>query len=97
VGSVQPGAVVLELGDIAALEIVADTLTTEAVEMKPGAAVVIDGWGGGQKLHARLRRVEPSAFTRLSALGVEEQRTWVVADLTSPLEARPTLGDGFRV
>lgn len=93
----QPGAVVLELGDIADLEIVADPLTTEAVEMKPGAAVVIDGWGGGQKLHARLRRVEPSAFTKLSALGVEEQRTWVVADLTSPLEARPTLGDGFRV
>lgn len=93
----QPGTAILELGDVTDLEVVADPLTTEAVEMQPGADVVVAGWGGRQPLSGRLRFVEPSAFTKVSALGVEEQRTWVVVDLTSPPEARPTLGDGFRV
>jgi HlyD family secretion protein len=93
----QPGMAILELGDVTDLEVIADPLTTEAVEMRPGAEVVVGGWGGRQPLSGRLRVVEPSAFTKVSALGVEEQRTWVVIELTSPPEARATLGDGFRV
>jgi HlyD family secretion protein len=93
----QPGAAILELGDTADLEIVADPLTTDAVQMRAGAPVVVEGWGGAQALQGRLRLVEPAAFTKISALGVEEQRTWIVADLTSPPELRPALGDGYRV
>ena len=94
---VQPGTPLLELGDLGAMEAVADVLTTEAVAIRPGAEVVIDRWGGEGTLQARVRRVEPSAFTKVSALGVEEQRVNVVADLVDPPEKRRGLGDGFRV
>jgi HlyD family secretion protein len=94
---VQPGTPIFELGDLRAMEAVADVLTTEAVAIRPGAEVVIDTWGGEGTLHARVRRVEPSAFTKISALGVEEQRVNVVADLVDPPESRRGLGDGFRV
>ena len=96
-GVVQPGTALFELGDLAAMEAVADVLTTEAVAIQPGAEVVIDRWGGEGTLQARVRRVEPSAFTKVSALGVEEQRVNVVADLVDPPERRRGLGDGFRV
>ena len=79
------------------MEAAADVLTTEAVAIRPGAEVVIDRWGGEGTLQARVRRVEPSAFTKVSALGVEEQRVNVVADLVDPPEKRRGLGDGFRV
>ncbi len=94
---VQPGTALFELGDLGGMEAVADVLTTEAVAIRPGAEVVIDRWGGEGTLQARVRRVEPSAFTKVSALGVEEQRVNVVADLVDPPEKRRGLGDGFRV
>ena len=95
-GVVGPGTPLVELGDPARLELVADVLTADAVAIRPGADVVIDGWGGAP-LAGRVRRVEPSASTRVSALGVEEQRVDVIVDLASPPEAWRDLGDGWRV
>ncbi len=96
-GVVQPGTPLFELGDLDALEVVADLLTTDAVAVRPGQEVLIERWGGDRTLHARVRRVEPSAFTKVSALGVEEQRVNVLADLTDAAEARVGLGDRYRV
>lgn len=95
-GAVQPGTALLELGDPGALEIVIDVLTSDAVLIAPGARVVVDRWGGAP-LEGRVRRIEPSAFQRLSALGVEEQRVNVLVDLVAPQEAWRALGDGYRV
>jgi HlyD family secretion protein len=95
-GVVQPGASLLEVGDPAALEIVVDVLTSDAVRMRPGAKVVVERWGG-EPLEARVRRIEPSAFTKLSALGVEEQRVNVRIGLAEPRSKWQALGDGFRV
>lgn len=94
---VASGAPLLEIADPADLEVVVDVLTTEAVGIAPGAPVVIERWGGPMPLQGRVRRVEPGAFTRVSALGVEEQRVWVVIDLVGPRETWAALGDGFRV
>ncbi len=94
---VNPGARLLELADPAQLEVEVDILTTRAVQIIPGARMVIDHWGGPQPLEARVRVVEPSAFTKISALGIEEQRVNVIGDFTSPPEERATLGDGFRI
>ena len=95
--SVVPvGEPLLEIGDPAALEIVADLLSTDAVRVAPGNAVVIEQWGGGQPLDGRVRRVEPSGFMKISALGVEEQRVNVIIDLVDPRVAR-RLGDAYRV
>lgn len=93
--TVALGTALLEIGDTAQLEIVAELLTTDALQAKPGAAVQIDRWGGTGLLLGRLRSVEPAAFTKVSALGVEEQRVKVLIDLSSPVP--PALGDGFRV
>jgi HlyD family secretion protein len=95
-GVVQPGTQLLEVGDPAALEVVVDVLTSDAARIPPGAPVTLDRWGGAP-VEGRVRRVEPSAFTRLSALGVEEQRVNVLIDLTSPRETWAALGDGYRV
>lgn len=92
---VQPGAPLIQIGDPADLEIAADILSREAVEIRPGAEAVIDGWGG-PPLPARVTRVEPSATTKVSALGIEEQRVTVVLGLTGHA-APASLGDGFRV
>lgn len=96
-GVVGPGEPLVELGDPGRLEVVADFLTTDAVRVRPGAPVVIDRWGGDATIAGRVRLVEPSAFTKVSALGVEEQRVNVVIDLVSPRERWASLGDGFRV
>lgn len=96
-GVVAPGEPLLELADPADLEIVVDVLTSDAVRIAPGAPARIERWGGEQALEARVRLVEPSGFTKLSALGVEEQRTNVVLDLLTPPEVWKALGDGFRV
>ena len=93
--TVALGTALLEIGDTAQLEIVAELLTTDALQAKPGAAVLIDRWGGTGLLQGRLRSVEPAAFTKVSALGVEEQRVKVLINLSSPVP--PALGDGFRV
>ncbi|MDF2117111.1 efflux RND transporter periplasmic adaptor subunit [Roseiarcaceae bacterium H3SJ34-1] len=94
---VAAGASLVEIGDPRDLEIIADVLTSEAVEIKAGADVVIDRWGGPGALTGRVRLVEPAAFTKISALGIEEQRVWVVIDIVSPREQWIGLGDNFRV
>jgi HlyD family secretion protein len=96
-GVVLAGAPLLEVGNPEVLEVVVDLLTTDAVRVQPGTQVAIQGWGGDRALQARVRKVEPSAFTKLSALGVEEQRVNVIATLTDAPRERAALGDGFRV
>lgn len=96
-GPIQAGQPILTLGDPAALEAVVDLLSADAARVRPGHPAIIEGWGGDRPLQARVHRVEPSAFTRLSALGVEEQRVNVVLDLDEPAASRPSLGDGFRI
>jgi HlyD family secretion protein len=96
-GVVQASTPLVEVGDPAALEVVVDLLTTDAVHVSPGTAVVIRGWGGDHPIPGRVSRVEPSAFTRPSALGVDEQRVNVVIALTEPHERWEALGDGYRV
>ena len=91
--SILAGSPVLEVGDPSNLEIVIDLLSTDAVRVKPGAAMTLDG-GEGRILRARVRTVEPSAFTKISALGVEEQRVNVIGDLEEP---PGRLGDAYRV
>jgi HlyD family secretion protein len=94
---VTPGMPLMEIGDTTDIEVVADFLTTDAVRIHPGTAARIENWGGEQPLAARVRRVEPGAFTKVSALGVDEQRTNVLIDIDAPLEARTSLGDAYRV
>lgn len=96
-GVVQPGTPLLELGDVKALEVVADVLTSDAVHIRPKAHAWIERWGGDQSLAAHVRSIEPSAFTRVSALGVEEQRVNVILDLDEPYAKWSALGDGYRV
>lgn len=96
-GVVRSGAHLLEVGDPRALEIVVDVLTSDAIAIARGANVIIERWGGERPLHGHVRRVEPSAFTHVSALGVDEQRVNVVIDLDDPPEVWAALGDGFRV
>ena len=96
-GIVGAGAPLFEIGDPAAIEVVVDVLTTDAVQIRPGARVVLERWGGHGELLAKVRLIEPSAFTKVSALGVEEQRVNVIVDLEVPAEAHAPLGDGFRV
>lgn len=95
--AVALGAPLMELGDTAALEIVSELLTTDALKVQQGSPVLIERWGGEGPLSAQVRRVEPSAFTKISALGVEEQRVKVVIDITSPASSWAALGDGYRV
>ena len=78
-------------------EIVADLLSTDAVRVRPGARALIEEWGGQQALDARVRRVEPAGFTKISALGVEEQRVNVILDFADPEDAWAALGDAYRV
>ncbi len=94
---VQAGTPLVELGDTSDLEIVVDVLSTDAVRIPPAAPVLIEYWGGEHELHGRVRRVEPQAFTKISALGVEEQRVNVIIDFTDPPEQRQALGDEYRV
>lgn len=94
---VPAGEPLLEVADTGRLEVVADFLSTDAVRIEPGMPAVIEHWGGGEPLAARVRRVEPSGFTKISALGVEEQRVNVVLDFAEPRTAFGTLGDDYRV
>jgi HlyD family secretion protein len=96
-GPVAAGQSLVELGDPQALEIVVDVLTSDAVGIRPGAKVVLRGWGGEAPLAGRARLVEPSAFSRVSALSVEEQRVNVIVDPEGPPALRAELGDGWRV
>ena len=95
--TVALGAPLLDVGDTARLEIVAELLSSDALLAQPGRPVRIDRWGGPTVLQGRVRRVEPAAFTKVSALGVEEQRVNVLIDITSPPVEWARLGDGYRV
>jgi HlyD family secretion protein len=96
--SVVPvGEPLIEVGDPRQMEIVADLLSTDAVRVKPGARATIEQWGGETALAATVRRIEPAGFTKVSALGVEEQRVNVVLDFADGAEACALLGDAYRV
>jgi HlyD family secretion protein len=94
---VPAGEPLIELGDPANLEIVSDLLSTDAVRVRPGARAYIEQWGSEQPLSAIVRRVEPAGFTKVSALGVEEQRVNVILDLEDSGREDDVLGDGYRV
>ncbi len=94
---VNAGAPLMEIGNPEELEVVIEVLSRDGAALAPGTPVELTQWGGTNALQARVRRVEPAAFTKISALGVEEQRVNVIADLLSPPEQRRGLGDGFRV
>jgi HlyD family secretion protein len=96
-GTIQAGAPILEMGDPYSLEIKVDLLSTDAVKVEPGTKVRIKRWGNDRVLQGMVRRVEPSGYTRISALGVEEQRVPVIVDLISSRDQWERLGDGFRV
>jgi HlyD family secretion protein len=96
-GVVASGQPLIEVGDPAALEVVVEVLSADAVRIRPGISVEFTRWGGEGVLLGTVRTVEPTGFTKISALGVEEQRVRVVADITSPPERWARLGDGFRV
>ncbi len=91
------GTPLLQVGDLGRLEVIAELLTTDALRTPPGTPVRIERWGGAGTLEGRVRRVEPAGFTKVSALGVEEQRVNVLIELTSPRAQWQALGDGFRV
>ena len=93
---IAAGELLMEMGDPAQLEIEADILSADAVRLAPGTRARIRHWGGDD-LDASVRRIEPGGFTKTSALGVEEQRTRVILDLTSPHAQWQTLGDAYRV
>ena len=94
---VPAGEPLIEIGDPQQIEIVADLLSTDAVRVKPGARAMIEQWGGETALAAAVRRIEPAGFTKVSALGVEEQRVNVVLDFVDGDEDAPLLGDAYRV
>jgi HlyD family secretion protein len=96
-GPVRTGEALLEVGDPSQLEVAVDLLSADAVRIQTGTTVLFDRWGGDGQLEGVVRTVEPVGFTKVSALGVEEQRVLVIADFTSPPERWQRLGDGYRV
>jgi HlyD family secretion protein len=94
---VEAGTPLLEIGDPYELEVVVDVLSQDAVRVEPGAEVLIEDWGGGDALRGRVSRVEPYGFTKVSALGIEEQRVNVIVAFADPAAARRALGHGYRV
>lgn len=96
-GAVESGQPLVEIGDPRALEVEVDVLSADAVRIRPGTRVLFERWGGEGALEGKVRVVEPAGFTKVSALGVEEQRVWVIVDFTSPRETWQRLGDGYRV
>lgn len=100
VDSAQPvamGAPLFDIGDPAGMEVAVDVLSTDAERLRPGLPVRITHGGTGAPLEGRVRVVEPGGFTKVSALGVEEQRAWVVVDFSGPREAWARLGDAYRI
>lgn len=94
---VAAGTPLLDVGNPADLEAIIEVLSRDGAAIAPGAKVELEQWGGGEALEARVRWVEPAAFLKVSALGVEEQRVNVVVDFVTPYEQRRNLGDNFRV
>jgi HlyD family secretion protein len=96
-GVVNPGEPLLELGSVRSLEVVVELLSADAVRVAPGTRALLTRWGGDHPLEARVRKIEPQAFTKISALGVEEQRVPVILDIASPAELWSRLGAAYRV
>lgn len=96
-GVVQEGQTLIEIGDPSALEVETDVLSADAVRISVGMKVVFERWGGDAPLEGRVRVVEPAGFTKVSALGVEEQRVLILSEIDSPNPQWERLGDGFRV
>ena len=96
-GAVEAGQPLVEIGDPRVLEVEVDVLSADAVRIRPGTRVLFERWGGNGGLEGVVRVVEPAGFTKVSALGVEEQRVWVIVDFKSPTEQWQRLGDGYRV
>jgi HlyD family secretion protein len=94
-GPVAAGTPLIEIGDVTGLEIRADLLSSDAASVRDGAAAIVTSWGGPKPLAARVRRIEPAAFTKISALGLEEQRVHIALDFVDPLP--PGLGHDYRV
>jgi HlyD family secretion protein len=94
---VASGTALVEIGNPQELEIVVDLLSSDAVRVEPGQRVFIEAWGGGERLNGKVRRVEPFGFTKVSALGIEEQRVNVIIDFSDPPERWRRLGHGYRV
>ena len=96
-GAVAAGQPLIEVGNPGSLEVEVEVLSTQAVKIQPGSRVILDRWGSDKPVEGTVRTVEPSGHTKVSALGVEEQRVWVIVDFTSPRQAWRRLGDGYRV
>lgn len=96
-GPVLAGTKIMEIGDPRDLEVEIDVLSSDAAKIKRGDKVLFEHWGGTDVLHGMVRLVEPAGFLKLSALGVEEQRVYVIVDFLDPPEKRESLGDGYRV
>ncbi len=96
-GYVPAGEELIEIGNPERSEIVVDLLSIDAVKVQPGQRAIIENWGGDSRLRARVRRVEPFGFTKISALGIEEQRVNVVLDIVSPRDHWVSLGHGYQV
>jgi len=96
-GVVASGAALVEVGNPDQLEVVVDLLSADAVRVQVGQRAIIEAWGGTEPLEGRVRRIEPFGFTKVSALGIEEQRVNVVIDITAPRERWQRLGHGYRV
>jgi HlyD family secretion protein len=94
---VQAGEALIEIGDPAGMEVEVDVLSADAVRLRAGMAVELLRWGGAPALDGHVQRVEPGGFTKFSALGVEEQRVWVIVDITSPRSEWKSLGEAYRV
>lgn len=94
---VQAGEPLLSIGDLSELELEVDLLSADAVKVAPGARAYVERWGGDEVLQARVRRIDPAAFTKVSALGIEEQRVRLKLDFLTPPADRPGLGDAYRV
>jgi HlyD family secretion protein len=96
-GVVTEGQPLIEIGDPDLLEVEVDVLSEDAVRIEPGMTVYFNRWGGEEPLEGKVRTVEPFGFTKISALGVEEQRVLVISDIVSPRKEWERLGDGYRV
>ena len=96
-GVVNAGQSLLEIGDPQTLEVEVDLLSADAVRVLPGMRVLFSRWGGEKELSGVVKRVEPHGFTKISALGVEEQRVWVIVNFVEPAESLKRLGDGYRL
>jgi HlyD family secretion protein len=96
-GVVQSGEPLIDIGDPKNLEVKVEVLSADAVRIKPGTPVLFERWGGNSALSGKVRVVEPAGFTKISSLGVEEQRVLVIVDLNSSDQNEQSLGDGYRL